>query len=198
MMSNNNWFEEFEDEEMNASKNVRKEKKLSSLFWEHGYLRYLPWFIVFILVLALLLTVFKDRDKTVVRENFHSLQDRVSILEKKLGGIQGQLSELDRAARSLNASLEQKEALYKQIDRLGQDLKGFKKETRQKIQSLKKKKTKDKTESNRGIERYKVEKGDTLYSLARKYKVTVEELRKWNKLKKDQAIYPGQKLVVKP
>lgn len=42
-----------------------------------------------------------------------------------------------------------------------------------------------------------VQKGDTLYSISRKYNVSVDKLRKLNNLDKDSSIYPGDNLVVK-
>jgi murein DD-endopeptidase MepM/ murein hydrolase activator NlpD len=48
----------------------------------------------------------------------------------------------------------------------------------------------------KGSKTYTVKKGDSLYSIARKYKTTVEALKKSNKLKKD-ALQPGQKLKIK-
>lgn len=41
-----------------------------------------------------------------------------------------------------------------------------------------------------------VRKGETLTSLGKKYKVSVSELRKLNHLSENQAIYPGQRLLV--
>lgn len=43
---------------------------------------------------------------------------------------------------------------------------------------------------------YKVQKGDTLYSISRKYQITVAELRVANNLKEDDVIKTGQKLVI--
>ena len=48
----------------------------------------------------------------------------------------------------------------------------------------------------RGHKTYTVKKGDSLYSIAKKYKTTVEALKKANKLKKD-ALQPGQKIKIK-
>ena len=48
-----------------------------------------------------------------------------------------------------------------------------------------------------GIIRHLIEDGDTLYSLARRYGVTVEQLRKWNKLR-GNLIVTGQTLLVYP
>jgi len=45
---------------------------------------------------------------------------------------------------------------------------------------------------------YRVERGDSLYGIAKKYGLTVEELRQLNNLTKGQVIYPGQNLLVNP
>ena len=42
-----------------------------------------------------------------------------------------------------------------------------------------------------------VKKGDTLYSISRKYGLTVAQLRKMNRLDKNSVIFAGQKLTVK-
>ena len=43
---------------------------------------------------------------------------------------------------------------------------------------------------------YKVEKGDTLYSISRKYQITVAELRAANNLSENDVIKAGQKLKI--
>ena len=43
---------------------------------------------------------------------------------------------------------------------------------------------------------YKVEKGDTLYSISRKYQITVAELRAANNLSENDIIKAGQKLII--
>jgi LysM repeat protein len=43
-----------------------------------------------------------------------------------------------------------------------------------------------------------VRAGETLYSISRGYGMSVDALRKFNGLKKDTTIYPGQKLVITP
>jgi peptidoglycan lytic transglycosylase D len=42
--------------------------------------------------------------------------------------------------------------------------------------------------------RYTVKQGDTLYSIARKYSVTINDLRHWNKLPSSNHLLPGQRL----
>lgn len=45
---------------------------------------------------------------------------------------------------------------------------------------------------------YKVQSGDSLDKIARKHKVKVADLMKWNKLKKNYMLLPNQQLIVKP
>jgi len=45
---------------------------------------------------------------------------------------------------------------------------------------------------------HKVERGETLYRISKRYGISVEEIRRLNKLQQDQAIQTGQKLLVAP
>jgi phosphate transport system substrate-binding protein len=47
----------------------------------------------------------------------------------------------------------------------------------------------------KGAKSYKVNRGDTLFSIARKHSVDVSDLRRWNHLTSD-SVKPGQTLVV--
>ncbi|HET6565983.1 MAG TPA: LysM peptidoglycan-binding domain-containing protein, partial [Xanthomonadales bacterium] len=49
-------------------------------------------------------------------------------------------------------------------------------------------------QGNKGEVRYVVVRGDSLWSIARKYKVRVNDLRAWNSLDKGVVLQPGQKL----
>jgi len=42
-----------------------------------------------------------------------------------------------------------------------------------------------------------VQKGETLYSISKKYGLTVEELRRLNKFNKESLLQPGQRLSLK-
>ena len=44
--------------------------------------------------------------------------------------------------------------------------------------------------------RYIVRKGDNLSKIARKFSVTLKELLAWNNLRKNDTIYPKQKITV--
>ena len=41
-----------------------------------------------------------------------------------------------------------------------------------------------------------VQRGDTLWDLARQYKVRVSDIRRWNSLNGSSRIYPGSRLVI--
>ncbi|MFS8651436.1 MAG: LysM peptidoglycan-binding domain-containing protein [Caldibacillus sp.] len=59
-----------------------------------------------------------------------------------------------------------------------------------------KEKTVSKQQENSTYTVYTVKKGDSLWKIAQKYKTTVDELVKLNKVKNPDLIYPGQKLKV--
>jgi LysM repeat protein len=44
--------------------------------------------------------------------------------------------------------------------------------------------------------RYRVRRGDTLFSIANRHHTTVDKLRRWNGLEEDAAIRPGERLAV--
>ena len=43
---------------------------------------------------------------------------------------------------------------------------------------------------------YEVRSGDSLWQIAREFKVKVEDLQRWNKLRSGQYLRPGQSLVI--
>ncbi|MCP5051882.1 MAG: LysM peptidoglycan-binding domain-containing protein, partial [bacterium] len=49
--------------------------------------------------------------------------------------------------------------------------------------------------SGSGVVLHKVRRGDTLYTIARNYRVSLKNLKKWNRLRRNR-IYPGQKLKI--
>jgi membrane-bound lytic murein transglycosylase D len=42
-----------------------------------------------------------------------------------------------------------------------------------------------------------VQAGDTLYAISRKYNVSVEELRRWNRLNNESILNVGQVIIIK-
>jgi len=54
----------------------------------------------------------------------------------------------------------------------------------------------DKTQASGDVIKYKVRKGDTLTSLAKRYDTSVDEIKRLNKFKKRKAITPGQVIIL--
>lgn len=50
------------------------------------------------------------------------------------------------------------------------------------------------TDKDKGLIQYEVQEGDSLWLIARKFGVSVAELRKWNNLKKNRHLQPGQNI----
>ncbi len=128
------------------------------------------------------------------REEEKLLQSRMQALEQKTAAMEKQIEELN--AKILPAGR----------DDLGQRIK----ELAHRLDALEKKgqplAAKTKTAALKAVDPkpaaspqkqfHIVQKGDTLTSLGKKYKVSVSDLRKLNNLPENQAIYPGQRLVV--
>ena len=47
-------------------------------------------------------------------------------------------------------------------------------------------------------QRYEVQKGDSLWTISRRFKVSVGELKRWNGLSGDSRLMPGDELVITP
>lgn len=56
-------------------------------------------------------------------------------------------------------------------------------------------KAKENGNTGRKVE-YKVQRGDSLYGISRRFEVSVDQLRRWNGLDKDDLLRPSQRLVV--
>jgi LysM repeat protein len=154
---------------------------------------YLIYFVLVVLILLIVYLLFRGGDETP-KQNLDPLWDKFAQFEKKLAEIENQgeefrqrVSELDQAGTTLS----------QRIDGLGEKLEQIKKEkapskatTTAKSSSLPKTPPKPKTQS------YEISKGDTLYGIAKKFGVTLDELRRLNGFSRNKAIYPGQKILV--
>ena len=151
--------------------------------------------LVFILILVLF---FRD-NKGPSSEDLAALQSRISQLDERLGHIEGltaRMDRLDKESEGARQSLEKIEEMLK-------DLKGEISENSRKYKALAKKEGSSgqapgSSDSSVPSKRYHtVRQGDTLYGIAKKYGLTINDLRRLNKdLAKNRPIVPGQKLLV--
>jgi LysM repeat protein len=132
---------------------------------------------IFILIAIFFSFAGCGRDKT--KEGLDKFNERLKQLENKIDQIEAQFTETNESVNTLGSYLialeERMEHLTKKIE----------KTTIQK-----------QTVSQKGKQYHKVGRGDTLYSISRKYGLSVEKIRQFNNLSDNKPIQPGQKLLV--
>lgn len=102
--------------------------------------------------------------------------------------VEQQKSEIDLYKKEIQSMQAGLKSLQEQVGTLKEQLAGLAK---------KKETPKEKNASSKEII-YTVQKGDTLPSIARKFKVKVDELRRWNRLPSKKNPNPGQKITLHP
>ena len=166
-----------------------------------------------LIVLVIIFVVYLSKPKkSLDQEYLQSLEARIQQMENKLAtiGVMDQTIErfgkqeqkLDLLENKL-ASLES--TVTTQIDQIIKELGVLHQKTAQKTDSktrapqtadkkkpLASKKTETKTKF------HQVQAGETLYGISRRYGLSVDQLRGYNNLAPNTAIYPGQKLKVSP
>ncbi|MCP4628523.1 MAG: LysM peptidoglycan-binding domain-containing protein [bacterium] len=166
-----------------------------------------------LVVLVVLFVIVLSRPKNIVdQEYLQSLETRMQQLEKKLatiGVIDQTIEQLGKQEQNLNR-IDKKTARFEstvttQIDQIIKDLGAL----HQKISQISttaapQPKTADKKQpvaskkSDSNTQFHQVQAGETLYGISRRYGLSVEQLRTYNNLATNIAIYPGQKLKLNP
>jgi len=174
-----------------------------------------------IVIIIFCIFIFFPGDKTSEDKyvsEFQKLKDQISVLEKRISVLEEQdnsrmtqISALSEMFRGFNESSERLQAvpaemenIQKKIEHIDQRQGNLEKRLAQvktsRIRTKKKTVTKSKkrqtTSSKKTNKYHKVGEGDTLYSIARKYGLTVDKLRQFNKLSPEAHIQPGQNLIV--
>jgi LysM repeat protein len=122
------------------------------------------------------------------------LEPRVAALEQKIGELERQLTDLQGKASVSGPD----PALLRRLDTLAQKVEALEKQEppapAQKATPSASPKPAMAAEKQYHI----VQKGETLIGISRKYKISVDELRKLNRLSPDRPLRAGQKLQVSP
>jgi LysM repeat protein len=137
-----------------------------------------------------------------------ALTEEVALLGKRLDDLEFRIGNLEQAAsggEGLGALQQQSETLARQIQNLESKLGESLNQVDSKLAALEKRQQSlaksaapappSKAKAN-APRTHVVKAGETLYQISRKYGVTVEELKKRNKMGQDVTIRPGQELVV--
>jgi len=159
-----------------------------------------------ILILIVLIALFSAGDNKLSTVDLSSIQIRLDQLENRLTHLEGMEARI--------ASLERQEKGWEQsvaeVDRSGKSLTQRLDKLAQKVDQLEKRMASApaKTETPYPIQKrpfpldkgryHEVRSGETLYRISRQYGISVDELCRLNNLSPEQAIHPGQKLLVAP
>jgi LysM repeat protein len=161
--------------------------------------------VIGIVVLVILITVF-FRGGGLSQGDLAPLQAKLDLVERRLTHLQGlesriaflenQEAELQQLILDLDKSGR---SLAEQVDEISKKLGGV--EPGKPTAPARVKATAPRTTTEKPVsaekERYhSVRRGETLYRIARQYGISVRELCRLNNISPNQAIYPGQKLLV--
>lgn len=169
--------------------------------------------VVVLFVLILLFWSIPKPKRALNDPRLAAMQTRINQLAKRLNDVEGTLSGLAdlkvglAGTRELAARLDHVEAAYskrldeasRKIAELDKALKSVpKKNVAQKAGRARTSTAHKAARKKHAIRYHTVAAGDTLYSLSKRYGLTVARLRAINKLGAKSTIHPGQKLRVSP
>jgi LysM repeat protein len=168
------------------------------------------WGIVFggvgVLILITIFILVSGGDDKGSTEDFNSIKAGIGRIEKRISRLEA----VEKRASRLEAEVKELKQSMVKIDRTGGSLRKGLDELTLKMEQLQKgmiqptvkagaKPTVKKETISQGKRQYHtVRSGDTLYRIAVRYHISLDELRRINNLTPNQAIYPDQKLLVTP
>jgi len=123
-----------------------------------------------------------------------TLQSRMAAFEQKIASLEKQITELQGKLGTAGPD----PALLQRVDALAQKVEVLEKQKQPTAESKAKPSAPSKPAVSTENQYHTVQKGETLYRISKKYGISVEELRKLNKLSADQPLRSGQKLLVSP
>jgi LysM repeat protein len=147
--------------------------------------------VLLILVVGFALFIKLHKSSTA---DLDSIKNRLKMLEQSFPQLAGQFMELQQSVSNLNAAGE---SLSQRMDELSH-----------KVAQLQKPAATEKAKSEAPVsvqtesaiqtetKYHQVQPGETLYRIAKEYGMSVAELIRLNQINTDQAIKPGQKLMV--
>lgn len=165
--------------------------------------------IVLVLIFGIILA---GHDDGVDREYVQSLEKRIEQLENKVATSEikeqtlEQLATQDRRLSAMDEGFKGfKSTVSTQIDQIIKELGTLHQKidhpavSKAQASPPAPKKAPAVTQKKGGTtEFYQVQAGDTLFRISRRYGLTVQQLQSYNSLAPDAAIYPGQKLKLRP
>ena len=203
-----------EDESEKSEELHRKEyyESASDVFRKMPLVPFVVGGVALAAVVITLVVILSRPDNVVDPAHLQSLDTRLQQIENKMAtiGVVDQtverLANQEKELGRIGNKLDQLEStVTTQIDQIIRELGAIQqklarnpasKTPPQKAAGNKSPAAAGKTNTAVGI--HQVQAGDTLYRISRKYGLTVEQLRSYNELAPDAAIYPGQSLRLSP
>ena len=147
-----------------------------------------------VVLIILLIALFGGGEKTSLKE-LEAIKSRLDGMEKRLAKIEGvdqRFSPLEAQIKGLQASVSKLEgqtrSIREHMEKLAQPA-----PPKPQVQATAPTK---KPAANGGKHLHEVKRGETLFSIAKKYGMKRDELRRLNNLSKNDSIQLGQKLIV--
>jgi LysM repeat protein len=166
-----------------------------------------------LVVLVVMFVIILSRPKNIVdQEYLQSLETRMQQIEKKLAtiGVMDQtierlgkqeqdLGRLDKKTDRFESTVTtQIDQIIKELGALHQKISQNSATAAPQPKTAGKKQPVASKKAKATIQFHQVQAGDTLYRISRRYGLSIEQLRAYNDLAANAAIYPGQKLKLNP
>ena len=152
----------------------------------------LLWGVMGIILILLLVLLFRGEDKTV-KEDLNALKVRMEQMEKKAAAFESaakKVDTLDAQIRGLQQSVSKVEGAQRSLaDRMDKLAQKAEKPSAAQVTGKK---------PGAQAKVHEVRPGETIFSIAKKYNLSSDQLLKLNNMTKKDTIQPGQKLVVAP
>jgi LysM repeat protein len=169
------------------------EESINSLRYNFGArikLNNKPWLLYVggLFVLTILLAVFLGFRQYSLSQQLNEIAISLTNLEVRIGGLERQQADLQ--AKSLTS------AIANEVQTLSSKVSDL--EKRMTPSQADKKASAESAKQSKAVKKryHEVKKGETLYRISKQYGITVDELRRLNKLSSNQPIDVGQKLLV--
>ncbi len=174
----------------------------TGIFQNKSNLTYIIGGVGLVLVVVLLVFALAGPSDEVGRQQLQALEERIEALEKRLatiGLIDQALARIDNNEKELSLFMERVDrfegTVSTQIDQIIKELgKLHQKTDSAPAASVETRPPVAKSPPEKQVKIHEVRAGETLYSISRRYGLTVDQLRAYNNIGKDAAIRPGQKL----
>ena len=194
------------DEEYSPLKTKKTGKFGSNLFRKLDEIPLSRFGIGFLILAILLILLFTRSRSSTVESRLLALENRMTKFEESIAKFEAiddrvaQIWEQAQTFEQFKERFQRSEAsLILRMDHMTKNLDSLKKQM-DKSSTRKAKPSTTTTVSKKTDKKrfHTVKPGETLYKIGRKYGLTVEKMRRLNKLADGAVIHPGQKLLVSP